>query len=372
MSYSAEISNAVGTNQKVLTSILSIEFARSFGNVGELRITVDDKGLSPTLYQRNWRIKLWRHLPGRAPIFVGNTIWFLRKVTWDVLGKTLSFHAQDALGLLRDRIVAYTPQTTFADKTIEELGAIPFADDSILAYLRENFGEDCVDTERDASSYFFIPEDQSRGAQVNKEAAWQDILGVLQDVARSSTQLGVPIVYDVSMNQDGKFVFDLWTGRRGTDRTIGSAQPHVFGVQQNNVSELNLTWDYSEEKNVAYVGGYDTGASRVVATVVYDDRVRLDPFSRAEVFLDGGDSDVLSVLQHIGRTALEGFRPILRAEATAVETNESIYGVHYDYADTVSLIAGGIELPVDITAVGGNYVDGKDTINLRLTGQRQI
>lgn len=372
MSYTGELATPVGSNPQEIDNVLSLEFARSFGNIGELVLKTSDAKFKPGVIQRNWRLKLFRHLPGRSPKLVGNTIWFIRKITWDVLGAVVSIHAQDALCLLKDRIVAYTPQTIYADKTLDELGSTPAADDSIRAYLTENFGADALDTERDASAYLMIPDSGGYGAPANKEAAWQDILGVIQDLSKMSTQLGIPILYDITMNESGVFVFQTWIGRRGSDRTQASKQAHIFSQENNNLSALELTWDYTEEKNVIYVGGYDSGGSRVVATVVDDTRVRNDPFARAEMFIDGGDSDLVAVLEDIGRPALEGYRPVLKIMATTVETPDSIYGIHYEYADTVPVVAKGMEIACDITAINGSFSEGKDTINLRLTGQRQL
>lgn len=373
MSYSGELSLPNGKSYRKLDAMLGVEFARSFGVVGEASVTISDINFKPDMIRRNWRLTLWRHIRGKAPILAGGTIWFIRKVTWKPLDRTITLHAQDALGLLKDRIVAYTPQTSYADKTIEELGVTPYAVDSMNAYLRENFGTDSLDVDRDASAYFLVPEDREFGAQVNKEGAWQDVLSVIQDLSRASAQNGVPIMYDVSMNENGIFVFNSWVGRRGKDRTLSAIdKPHVFSPERNNIADLSLVWDYTNEKNVVYVGGYDSGASRVIATVVDESRVRADPFARAEVFIDGGDADVIPILEDFGRMALEGFRPRLTVEANAVETPESVYGVHYDYADTVPVIAGGFEIPCDITAISGSYSDGKDSITLRLTGQRQL
>lgn len=374
MSYSVDLYNPAGLKHGAgaLRNITAIEFARSFSNVGEATVTISDLGVDPTLFRKNWRIAIYRYVDGYAPYLVGNTVWFIRSVEWNVLDGTIVLHASDMLVLLDDRIVAYTPQTHYADKTEEELGSTPHADDSILAYLRENFGADAVDTTRNSSAYLTIPANPSLGALFNKQAAWQSILSTIQDVCKGSTQGGIPIYFDIFSDQNSKAVFQLWIGRRGADRSATSRRPQVFSQDRNNLAKLSIIWDYSKEKNVAYVGGYDTGASRVIEVVIDPTRLSLDPFARSEMFVDGGDNDVPEVLQDIGKVALDGARATISADGEAVETPESIFGIHYDYGDTVSVVAKGIEIPCDISAFSGSYGSGKDTITVRLTGQRQI
>jgi hypothetical protein len=142
--YQVIIQNAIGETKEVISAFESLQFARSFNNVGTLSLVTPDY-FEWGQITRDWRVLVYRSVDDHTQYLEGNTFFLARKVTWSDDNRTWTIKCDDALSIVKRRIVAYTPETPYADKTFEEFqnklspprDLLP-ADDMIKEYVRQN------------------------------------------------------------------------------------------------------------------------------------------------------------------------------------------------------------------------------------------
>ena len=361
-------------NAKSIGSINATGFSIALkeNTIGALVLTMlEDFGIDQL--PRDTMFEVWRKPNGGEWGILGNTRFFLRKATmvynspdnnyWDIA-------CDSALGILARRIVGYKRTTSYADKTLET-GANGTADDLIKAYARENFGTLATDTDRDLSTYLTIDADTSEGYSTEKEAAYMNVLEVIDDLAENSANNDINIYYDV-VNYGSKFRLFTKIDRLGVDRTRGSNSPVIFSTELGNITDVKLETDYSDEKNFCYVGGENQDALRLIEEVSDITRIAKSPYNRAEVFHDARELGVPSVLQEEGSTRLEQHRPKIKVSARTVDTNLYRFGKDYDYGDTVTVSVAKSEFTCHVTSVTIKVTGGKEDIDIRLEGEQDL
>lgn len=370
--YKPELIGLDGLTIKTIDDCISVQAARSFNTDGSATIVVPDY-YAPALFRMHTRMKLWRHDYDGIPHNFGQTIWFLKKADRDYSARTISLSFVDAFAMLRGRLVGYTADGTYANKTLEEYHIDTFdnrlrTDNMMRAYVRENMGSLALDGARFIAS-LEIEADKNLGAYGEKQAAWAELGATLSDLARISSAKGVDLYYDLFPRDDGTFLFKVWKGLRGLDRGSASENPLVLTEESGLIADVHGIDDWTEVASFGYVLGFDTGGSQVIREVENQFISRGDPFGRIETTVNVADTDVDSVLDDAGIAALVGKRARRIITCKVVENSSLSFGRDLDYGDSVVVQVGGQAVDCILNTSNVTWQDGEEELDLRLRGE---
>lgn len=373
--YVMELVDLQGRTIELIDDLISVEAARAFNVDGSATIILPEHW-KRSLFRMHTRARLWRYdYYGRSVNF-GDTLWFLKKTDHAISDHTYTLTLVDAFAMLNARIVAYTAQTPFADKTLEEFALITF-DDSLridtmmVEYMKENWGEEVLDNDR-LNTFVTIEESKNQGPYGEKQAAWSEMGAVLSDLAKQASANGLNLFYDLIPQENGTFNFRVWSKVRGKDRSSTSRSNLVLSDTDGMLSDIHEIEDFTEVATVCYALGYDSGPSQVVEVVTSPFYVRNDPFGRIEMTVNASDSDVSSVLQAQAQAALNGRRPRHRVTAKVVENSSLVYGDKLSYGDLLSIQVAGRQYDVAIDAVSVRWDAEGEQLDIRLNGEEAV
>lgn len=307
------------------------------------------------------RILVYRNglLEGEAP-------WFIREVEPSTMAdgtKMITCTAYAGNYVLSGRVVAYQPGTSQADKNDK-------ADSLMVAVVNENFGSVATDTNRDLSSYMSIQASASLGPTIQKEMAWNNVLDVLQEVAKTSANQGSPVHFDVVAPTRSTIEFRTYRGQRGTDHTAASGVSEIIlSLERENLgSPARRNFDRSGEVTFAYAAGQ--GATSASTESASDGgRIGISPFNRREVFVQAGGTSASAGLADEARTAVRVGRPKRVFEAVVLDVPGIQYGVHWRFGDKVTAEYGGETFDVSVDAITVHVSGGEETITARLRAE---
>lgn len=371
ISFLAEFPDIRNNGRPIVETPISIEAARAFNTVGAATLTIPDF-IDRRSFRKNTRMRLWRRgLDGTATLF-GDTNWFLRKISHNYTSQTYAIEFEDAISLLQHRRVAYTSQTPYADKTLEEFGLIVpndslRIDNMMRQYVRENYSTLALDTARN-NLLITVEDDRNLGPYGEKEASWQVLGDVLNNLADMSAEKGLELFYDLVPQPDDSMVFKVWDKVRRVDRGSDSFNILTLSQDLNHLTDVEEVEDYTELGTYVYVLGYDTGPSQIIVEVSDEVEIDSDPFGRIEFTEAAPDVDRESVLEDYGQAALRGKRGIRRVSARVVEGAGIVYGRDYSYGDRVMIQVGTRKYNCHVKAVSTRWEAGMEDLDVRLEG----
>jgi hypothetical protein len=370
ISYFLSFADPYGNSMNLQPKVLEVQAARSVNTVGSatVRIAVD---VPFDFWRRDMRVKIYRRAGSGTPYLLGNTVWLARKFIWDETTENWIIEGMaDSLSIINRRIIAYTEDTLYADKIIDN-GSDDPADNVMKEFIRENYGASAVDPERDLSTYLTIADDHSLGPVIEKTAAFQDTFGVLTDIVSDAQALGTNLFFDLLPINQGKWLFEVFKDKLGADRA--NNRPFAqFGPEYKNLADLQLIWDYSEEATFAYIGGDGEGAGRLLITQEDEVRTSKSPFNRIEIFVDGRDEVDETIMDTLGRTELNKRTPRLKLSAKALDTPQLQFGRNYFYGDLVRVTVANFVFSCLVNAFSVSYSEGKEEMDVQLTGEIAI
>lgn len=331
----------------------------------------------PTVFRPNTRFMIYRETPQVSRHIFANSVWFLEKVTRSQRENTLRLTIADQHRLLKQRVVAYTGETPYADKTLDEFDLITpddrlRLDNMMRAYVAENYSTLALDTDRN-NSYILVEDDRNLAPYGSKEASFAVLMDVLQDLAKQSEQQGVPLFFRLIPRGDHKFNFQVALNQIGVDRSSTSVSPVILSESAGDLDNVEEEYDFTEMGNYCYVLGEGSGAARHYEEVANEALLRNDPFARREFTIEyvEADEQKSEVMIAKGQAALQGRRPRARIVASVVDGNNYHYGADYDYGYRVAAVVGdeaeGVrEFDAYIAAVNVQASGEQEEINIKL------
>lgn len=371
ISFLAEFPDIRNNGRPIVETPISIEAARAFNTVGAATLIIPDF-IDRRSFRKNTRMRLWRRgLDGTATLF-GDTNWFLRKISHNYTSQTYAIEFEDAISLLQHRLVAYTSETPYADKTLEEFGLIVpndslRIDNMMRQYVRENYSTLALDTARN-NLLITVEDDRNLGPYGEKEASWQVLGDVLDNLANMSAEKGLELFYDLVPQPDDSMIFKVWDKVRRVDRGSDSFSILTLSQNLNHLTDVEEVEDYTELGTYVYVLGYDSGPSQIIVEVSDEVEIDSDPFGRIEFTEAAPDVDRISVLENYGQAALRGKRGLRRVSARAVEGAGIVYGRDYSYGDRVMIQVGTRKYNCHVKAVSTRWEAGVEDLDVRLEG----
>ena len=370
--FTAEILDYSGKKATPIEKLISIEAARAFNTAGSATMVIPanmDRGI----FKYNTRMRLWRRGDDGTSALFGDTVWFARKMKYSHKDRTYTIEWEDAFSLLNLRLVAYTADTTYADKTIETFDLITpddrlRIDNMMRQYVRENYGTESEDVSR-RNPWITVEEDKNKAPYGSKTAGWQKLGDTLLDLARMSAEKGMELFFDLVPQPDGTFMFKVWDAVRNVNRGSDSSSILTLSEHMNQLSDVEEVDDYSNLGTYVYVLGLGSGASQIIQSVGNEAQIRADPFGRIEYTISDPEVSLDETLLDMGRASLRGRRPKRIVSAKVVDGSGVLYGRNYSYGDRVLAHIGNKKYNCHINAVRTRWQAGHEELEIRLTGQ---
>lgn len=152
----------------------------------------------------------------------------------------------------------------------------------------------------------------------------QGVLPTLQKAAREAgTEVWFDIVPDVVSSNSISFLFQTYINQPGQD----VSDRVVFDLNQGNLKNPSLVYDYSEEENYIYSAGQGEQADRNVQQVYDATRYGQSIWGRIEGFADARNQTSDNGVREAGRAQLEEGRPKINFTCELIDTEGTRFGI---------------------------------------------
>ena len=375
-SFQLDLVNTSNDSIKPNVSFDKLDYSTSFAAIGSMNVVIPPDRYNPELFGRDSMFRFYRTPVGGGPALEPKAVWLVREKKIDLDTGGISLKCVDQMDLLRRRIVAYRTQTILADKTVDESNGPDFADDLMKAYVRENMGpgvltdwEGGYESVRDLTPYLTTEADQSLGPLVEEAASMKIVFDTLKSLREKAKESGTEVFFDIQANNDGTFLFRTLIGSMGLSRqsAVDSAQ---FSPTLGNLAKASLVWDWSNEVTFVYLGAGGNGLENRIRKVD-SNRSTLTAFNRIETY-KGEDDLNDAALDDRGAAILEAGKPRIILNAQAVDTPDTIYGIHYFYGDSVQVQAAGYKFPCHIYSIKNRIAGEKESLVIKLIAELPV
>ena len=378
-----ELANFVDADGPSLEYVLSC----APGAIGAMVLTVPAT-TSLDLFPKDGLLVPYRSIAGRPPVMDNGAVYLVRKR--ESFATHTRITALHATSLLQRRIINYrSGLNTSSGANYTGKGPSP-ADDLIYAYVTENLGGSATSAQRIGVStgvniarkpayrteaFVTVAASAGAGASTAIEAAWRNLFDVCAEIANWSTQSGTYLTFEFVSPREGYLEFRQYTGQRGVDRRVSTANPLILSVDTGTIENAVLTEDWTNEKTVVTAGGAGDGQARAVGSD--DDFVRLQDswFGRIESFYEASNQVSTTALDQIAGSQLNLWRGVRTLSGDLIETPAATRGIHYDLGDYVTIRHRGVQYDVRLdtiqVSVGGgatNPVTGTPAEPLKRDG----
>lgn len=352
-----------GRRLAIIDYALGLECSRSTDKMGwfSLRVppSIQRQFIDPARPDR--MIQVWRNGSLWRPYFV-------RKFTFKTSerGDSVLIEGPDVKDLLRRRIVAAYSGATQASKT-------DYADDMMKEIVTEAIADSALPVPAAGTRVWAnlsIAADLSDGPVLTKEFSLDPLFtssgaGILAKLQQAAREAGTEVWFDVVPNavtgSSLTLQFRTYTGQPGMD----VSDRVVFDQEYGNLTNPELTYNYSEEQNYIYAAGKGEGPARDIQQVYDSTRYNQSIWGRCEGTIDARNQDGDGVRES-GRDALEEGRPSIIFSGQAVDTPRARFGRDWDVGYRVKARYAGFELTAVIGAVTLSVSDAGESIDAAL------
>lgn len=359
----------------------SLQYQHKLNSSGFFTFIIDANDSRASLFEEDGQIEVWRWIPGALDPY--------REFEGLIEDPDLTFFSNSNFqytivgsgynGMLGRRIIAYTDNTAFSQKS-----------DAAETVMKEYVDENCTSnadatrvegTQADAEiPNLTVQADTGNGATWSGERSGKPVLETLQQIAIYSENQGDGIDFQVvgtraSNAGPASFEFRTYPGQLGDDRTtdgldastgLNSAgnAPHVFSPDLDNIETMRYAQKIRASATSVYVWGNGTGAAR---TFGYDEDATKTGLGRREVMRGGGNQTSDAERDALAAEWLENLTAEEVFTFVPLEVASSRYGVHWFFGDRVTARLGSIERNKKITAITITVADNRETIAAEFT-----
>ena len=325
----------IGLGLQDLRQVESFSYHRAANDVGGFKMVMKPD-FDVTLIDVDHIIQFWRQGVGGEELLMLSG--FCRKWGWyEARDGSDRFFVEgvDQNDLIDRRIVAY-----FAEET--ESYKVDYADDMIKAIIRENMGalaplDDALRPRAYDANYFTVMADTTEGPSVTRSFAWRYVLPVVQEIAKSSRDLGYPLYFDVVPSAvPAIFEFQTFIPYLGVDRSMDTPVPIIFSREFGNLGSPRWEEDWFDERNYVYGGGQGEEDARMIDPEDDVWRMHKSLWNRRECFQDAREESTLQGVANKAYERMQKERPVVMFEADLLDSPTTRFGVDWMYGDNVT------------------------------------
>jgi len=330
-SYSVWLTNQLGERLLLLNRILRINYTLPVSGVGFCSVDLPPKFDIDNFIRDDYRLEIWRRLPGGLTYLDNNQVWFIRD--YDLILNQQGLEVFRLTGFSNNWIldgarIPYQDETSQAVKTDE-------IDDLMKALVKDNQGEDATDSDRDLSQYMTVDSDKSLGDSITKTMPWRHMLSVLKELSDESIERGNPIYFGLVYDPSSRvFSFITKQGQWGVDHSVKDNGLVVLSARNGTLRKVKRSHRSSDERNYVYVLGEGPPNNREVYEQANIPRSGVSPFNRREITIEARNAST-SELATEAEAALNRYSVQELFDAQLRDSRAFRYGEHFGLGDKV-------------------------------------
>lgn len=335
--YEVRLYSWTGTLQAVFDSWRSLELKKRLNGISSHTLAIDANDIRVPLFIKDYFVEIRRvnHELGSWVVEYRGFHRTPRKQITQNGHEIFTSYGRSFEDLLRRRVLLYYAPY---GKT-----AIP-ADDAMKQFVLENAGTGAVVTGIPATSRFrngvftgFSVAPQVSAATVwSGDRTYKNLLDVIQEISVANS-----VDFAVLLGSSGYGTYEFQTYYPyGADRTVGGLTPHIFSPEYGNITIPDYTVSATEEVTAVTILGTGLGAGRDTLngeSIAIND----SPWNSSEATRDARNQDGDQLYSILSDELLKGAaQESLTCEALQVPS--SLYGVHYNVGDFVTIQFGSV------------------------------
>ena len=368
--YQIVLYDDVGTRLAIIDDYRSMQYQKKINDGGFFSLFMDYNDPKRELFEVDGIIEIKRKIPGRLDWytdFIGHCEDFNTRLfsnanyQFNVVGTGQN-------GLLARRIIAFDETTAYAAKND--------ASETVMKeYVKENIGSDATTANTrfadgriisGGTNLFSVQADAGNGITWQGDRSGKNLLEVLNEIARFSE-----IDFDVESNTAiGNYIFKTFVNQLGDDRTItgldsstglnaaGNA-PHIFSPERSNVQESSLSERHRKEANRVFAYGKGAGTTRNIRYRENTTAQSESALNIREVMRGASSQDSNTQLDDFADEWLEKLKTVEKFDFEPLDIPSSLYGVHYNFGDKITVKVGDVQANKRIVAVTINLAGGQ-------------
>jgi hypothetical protein len=240
----------------------------------------------------------------------------------------------------------------------------------IKAIIDENMGPSAPNDEAGRpraydANYFSIMADTTEGPSVTRSFAWRFVLPTIQEISKSSRDLGSPLYFDmVPSATPAVFEFQTFIPYIGVDRSMSSPVPVIFSKEMQNLGSPKWEEDWFDERNYVYGGGQGEKDNRIIDPEDDVWRMHKSIWNRRECFQDAREESTQQGVANKAFERMQKERPVVRFDAFLLDAPNTRFGTDWNYGDNITARYRGREFSgmVDGYTISVNQLGEEDFI----------
>lgn len=350
-----------GRAQALITDFLSLDYELRLNDFDLCTLVIHAAHPARAYFTKDAIIEVWRQ-PGDA-VWLRDGVFLHRSKHLEYTDSNLhhfTSYGRGLLDLLHRREIRYK-----GTANTKQIGP---GESCILAYVNQNAGPDANNALRLSNgvvSGLQVGPDGARGSLYQGDNGFRNLLDVIQSIGASTgvdfdlLRLGV---------DSTRFMFLTGVPTVGRDRVTSQ----VFSTLQGNLLAPSYTSADADEINSVAVLGSGTDVSRLVLIVDDPYRIAESPWNTCEGSTNAGNTALSADLTTAGQTKLTAGRPIESFDAMVIQTPQSLYGVHYNKGDLVTVQIDDIKRAKKITNVHITMSEHRENIQIAFSDYGRI
>lgn len=311
------------------------------------------------------RVEFWRRPTGGVEYLDTGTLFFVRKVRRRPRSRSLPIQiaGPSAVELLSRRHVAAAAKAALATKTDQ-------IDDMMKAVVREQLGASASAT-RTISTYLSVEPDLTLGSATTKAFSRDNVLAVLQDLAKESGTTSVPLFFDIVALASNSLQFQVRAKQWEQDRTAtnGGQRAVILSADDEMLTNVLVEEDYLGEVNDVYMGGPGQASKRTLREVTDPTRIGYSPLNLREAFVSLTNTNANAPLDSIGYATLREGRPKKVFTADIQDSNAARYGVQWFFGSKLTASVDADQFDCRVDSVTISMQAGKETVKAGLRSE---
>lgn len=388
--YQIRLFNQHGTQVAILDDYLRLDYTHRVNGVGAAAVALPGTSGYVGLVEQDGPLEVWRADPVNGINWTreweGLCISEARQS--DAVGlQTYTVYAVSYLDILARAVVAYQAESVGAKKSGTASTCLwEFVDENVgphatVAPAAAKYAARLADGVRPG---FAMGTDPAAGGTWAGSHANDNLLEVCQHIgADAGLDFDVVGNATVAATWNGvsqivpAYIFWIYDGQRGTDRTVGNVDPAtgrntagnapiIFSLVHGNMAVPQYALGRDGSANRVFVLGPGEKTARTVRVVPNGAGIAASPVALREVARNATNQTTTSALDAVGGRVLAEMQPRESFSFQVIQIPACMYGLHYTWGDKVTARYGPVERDKRIVGIRAHVGEGGETISAEL------